>query len=344
MRYPIFLCFLMLWLSCGASAQPDLYLPPRSVGKAFPTVVVLNGEKGTGPLFGKMGLACVLVQPGADAEKAVAWVKENIESRGGDPGQIFLLGQGLEAGLVKRVARNLRGCIVLSPGLAADPLPHLPTLVLLSADDSPLTEGEGKVFPDKSRATLAAGLTRTDDPVQKSLRRFIAAQSPQQSAGLPGVEFIPSPNWDVRSLGGRIDTVVIHSTVINTLKDTVRVFLDDRNRAVSAHYVVDRDGRIVQMVDERFVARHAGVSELEGRTGVNDFSVGVELINLNDGHDPYTDAQYRALAKIIGHLREHWSIPDARIVSHEQIARPVGRKSDPKGFDFARLYRLCKSR
>ncbi|CAN0009486.1 unnamed protein product, partial [Phaeothamnion confervicola] len=157
----------------------------------------------------------------------------------------------------------------------------------------------------------------------------------QELRGLHGVTFVKSPNWDVRPLDGKIDAVIVHSTVINTLEGTERAFLDDKVRRVSAHYVVDRDGTVVQMVDERFTAWHAGVSELAGRTGVNDFSIGIEIVNLNDGKDPYTDAQYDAVARIIRDLRSRWEIPDSRVTSHANIARPVGRKSDPVGFDFA---------
>lgn len=188
--------------------------------------------------------------------------------------------------------------------------------------------------------TLVAEGPLGDEAVQKALRRFIATHAPLPPRGLKGVEFVASPNWSMRTLGGKIDTVVLHSTVVDTMEATQAIFLDDKERKVSAHYVVDRDGTIVQMVDERLMAHHAGVSELDGRTGVNDFSVGIEMVNRNDGVDPYPDAQYEAVARILRDLRTRWSVPDDRIVSHAQIARPEGRKSDPLGFDFDRLRRM----
>ncbi|MFN8613323.1 MAG: N-acetylmuramoyl-L-alanine amidase [Vulcanimicrobiota bacterium] len=186
----------------------------------------------------------------------------------------------------------------------------------------------------------AGSLTEANSALQKEVRRWLAIQQPGQRLGLPHTRFVASPNWGVRSLGDRIDTVVVHSTVINTLEGTERAFFDDKERRVSAHYVVDRDGTTVQMVDERRTAWHAGVSELEGRTGVNDFSVGIELVNLNDGQDPYPEAQYEAVVRIIKDLRTRWEIPDSHIVSHAAIARPVGRKSDPVGFDFEKLKQM----
>jgi N-acetylmuramoyl-L-alanine amidase len=186
----------------------------------------------------------------------------------------------------------------------------------------------------------AGSLAEDNSALQKEVRRWIAIQQPLSPIGLPDTKWVASPNWGVRSLGDKIDTVVVHSTVINTLAGTERAFWDDKERRVSAHYVVDRDGTTIQMVDERRTAWHAGVSELDGRTGVNDFSVGIELVNLNDGKDPYPEAQYQAVKRIIQDLRSRWKVPDSHIVSHAAIARPVGRKSDPVGFDFAKLLKL----
>ncbi len=211
--------------------------------------------------------------------------------------------------------------------IASEPL----VLVAPETSDELCNQFEGNVHK------AAGSLAEANSAVQKEVRRWIAIQQPLPVIGLPDTKFLPSPNWGVRSLGDKIDTLVIHSTVINTLEGTERAFWDDKERRVSAHYVVDRDGTTVQMVDERRTAWHAGVSELEGRTGVNDFSVGIELVNLNDGKDPYPEAQYQAVQRILQDLRTRWNIPDEHIVSHAAIARPVGRKSDPLGFDFEKL-------
>ncbi len=161
------------------------------------------------------------------------------------------------------------------------------------------------------------------------------------AARMAGVEFIYSPHQNVRPPGTNVTAVVVHATVSPTLESTVNWFLAPESQ-VSAHYTVGKDGKIVQMVEDMARGWHAGVSELEGVKGVNDFSVGIEIVNLNDGVDPYTDAQYESVAAIIRHLREEYYLPDSRIVSHEHIARPVGRKSDPKGFDFQRLFRMLR--
>lgn len=163
---------------------------------------------------------------------------------------------------------------------------------------------------------------------------------PEPLERMPGAGWLLSPNRGFRPQGIRITALVVHATVTPTLPLTTWWFRLPRSR-VSAHYVVDRDGTVVQMAEDWARAWHAGVSELEGQEGVNDFSVGIELVNLNDGRDPFTDAQYEAAAAILRHLRQEHAIPDSRVVSHAHVARPAGRKSDPVGFDFARLLRLA---
>ena len=161
----------------------------------------------------------------------------------------------------------------------------------------------------------------------------------QQPAALP-YEYIPSPNYNNRPAGAVVSCVVLHSTVVPTLEETIGVFLAPRTE-VSAHFVVGREGRVVQMVPVELRAWHAGVSVLDGVGNVNDYSVGIEMVNLNDGKQPYPPAQSAAVAGILRFLRSYFTIPDSRVVSHAQIALPAGRKSDPLGFDFAAMLALA---
>ncbi len=154
-------------------------------------------------------------------------------------------------------------------------------------------------------------------------------------------DYIPSPNCDNRPAGTTVNCLVIHSTVEPTTEGTIGIFLNT-TRKVSAHFVVGKDGRVVQMVPVERRAWHAGPSVLDGVPSVNDYSVGIEMVNLNDGKDPYTDAQVHAVAGILRFLRSRYVIPDSRVVSHALIARPAGRKSDPAAFDFERVCALAK--
>ena len=110
------------------------------------------------------------------------------------------------------------------------------------------------------------------------------------------------------------------------------------------HFVVGKDGKVIQMVPIERRAWHAGVSHLNGISNVNSYSIGVEMVNRNDGRDPYPDAQYNAVAGIVRLLRTRLVIPDNRIVSHAKIALPIGRKSDPVGFNFSKLRSMIKQK
>ena len=154
--------------------------------------------------------------------------------------------------------------------------------------------------------------------------------------------FIPSPNQDDRSPGATVNAVVLHATVLTTTRRTVEAFLDPRTH-VSAHFVVGKDGRVVQMVRVERRAWHAGISEMDGLPHVNDYSVGIEMVNKNDGHDPYPEPQVESVAGIIRLLRARYRIPDSRVVSHFAVALPAGRKSDPRGFNFAHVLKLADS-
>lgn len=150
--------------------------------------------------------------------------------------------------------------------------------------------------------------------------------------------FIPSPNYDQRT-GGCVDCIVFHATATDRLNPVINEFKNKRSE-LSAHYIVGKDGTIVQMVPLECRAWHAGVSSYNGKRNVNDFSIGIELVNLNDGKDKYTDAQYRSLVKIIHQIRSKCEISNDHIVSHANIAIPYGRKSDPAGFDWKKFYTL----
>jgi N-acetyl-anhydromuramyl-L-alanine amidase AmpD len=156
-------------------------------------------------------------------------------------------------------------------------------------------------------------------------------------------EVVPSPNHGPRPLlrFGRPDCVVLHATATESFAETVGILSDPRS-GVSAHFLVGKNGRVVQLVPVERRAWHAGDSRLDGRADVNSRSVGVEIMNRNDGRDPYTDAQYRAVARIVQRLRTCYRIPDERIVSHAAVAVPPGRKSDPRGLDFERVRRLSR--
>lgn len=153
--------------------------------------------------------------------------------------------------------------------------------------------------------------------------------------GRNNVSWVDSPHFGDRPEGTVIDTIVLHHTAGDTLAGTVKWFTMQESQ-VSAHFTVGRDGGIVQMVSCWKRAWHAGVSkDPKGRSGVNDFSVGIEIVNKGDGKDPYSEEQLQAVENLVGFLCHRFSI--RQIVSHEYIAEPQGRKNDPINFPWERM-------
>ena len=143
-----------------------------------------------------------------------------------------------------------------------------------------------------------------------------------------------SPNFNDRPTEC-IDTIVLHATVIDDINSVINHFKNPASQ-VSAHYTIDKDGSIVQHVDITKRAWHAGKSQMaDGRENVNDFSIGIELINPNDGIDPWPDQQIAAIKELIQHIKQNTEIN--YIVSHAEIAVPAGRKSDPLGLNISQF-------
>jgi N-acetylmuramoyl-L-alanine amidase len=159
--------------------------------------------------------------------------------------------------------------------------------------------------------------------------------SPWREPGYLNIWWIQSPNFNFRPEGTQVDTIVLHSTVIETLERTTVAFNRGESQ-VSAHFTIGRDGSIVQHVSTFDRAWHAGVGrDAFGRENPNNYSIGIELVNLNDGIQEYPPAQIMALQGIIAQMKRRF--PIKQIVSHEFIAQPPGRKSDPRNFPWHTL-------
>ncbi|GIU27362.1 N-acetyl-anhydromuranmyl-L-alanine amidase [Shewanella schlegeliana] len=103
---------------------------------------------------------------------------------------------------------------------------------------------------------------------------------------------------------------------------------------VSAHFLIRRDGELVQYVSCDSRAWHAGVSEFDGRQNCNDFAIGIELEGTDDV--AYSDEQYQRLIELTHSLFTHYpALNKDRVTGHSDIA--PGRKTDPGSrFDWLR--------
>jgi len=138
----------------------------------------------------------------------------------------------------------------------------------------------------------------------------------------------PSPNFDARPDGMPIDMLVLHYTGMPTGEEAL-ARLTDIEHEVSAHYLIEEDGRIFRLVAEAERAWHAGVSYWRGHKSLNARSIGIELVN--PGHDfgyrPFPERQMMALETLALDILARHPIPPRNVVGHSDIA-PT-RKNDP---------------
>jgi len=171
---------------------------------------------------------------------------------------------------------------------------------------------------------------------------------------IEGARRVASPNCDERPAGSAIELLVVHAISLppgefggphiadlfcNRLDCGAHpYFATLRDLKVSSHFLIRRDGELVQFVSCAQRAWHAGESSWRGRSRCNDFSLGIEL----EGTDemPFTDAQYAQLAGLTRALAAAYPVAD--IVGHADIA--PGRKTDPgPHFDWPRFRALHRA-
>ena len=149
---------------------------------------------------------------------------------------------------------------------------------------------------------------------------------------------VPSPNRDDRSAdAGPIDTLVLHYTgMVSSGAALARLTSTDAK--VSAHWCIGEDGTLWRLVPEERRAWHAGLSEWRGRSSVNDFSVGIELVNPGHAHGyrPFPPAQMDALLDLVHAIVARHPIEPRNVVAHSDIA-PTRRQDPGELFDWARL-------
>jgi N-acetylmuramoyl-L-alanine amidase len=152
---------------------------------------------------------------------------------------------------------------------------------------------------------------------------------------MDGIIDRPSPNFDARDSG--ISMVVLHYTGMQDGESAI-ARLTDPDAGVSCHYLIGEEGRILRMVAEENRAWHAGLSYWRGIHGVNDCSIGIEIVNPGHeyGYRPFTGQQMDVLLPLLAGIVERHGIEPANVVGHSDVA--PARKQDPgELFDWARL-------
>ena len=140
---------------------------------------------------------------------------------------------------------------------------------------------------------------------------------------------INSNNFDkkLRKLS-QIKYIIVHYTGMQSEVEAIKRLLDPKFK-VSCHFLVNKKGRIIKMVPERFISWHAGKSKWKKLKSLNKFSIGIELTNPGHsfGDKKFPKKQMLSLIKLLKFLIKKYKIPRSNILGHSDIA-PL-RKKDP---------------
>lgn len=222
-------------------------------------------------------------------------------------------------------------------------------LQMNNSDRAANSEAAGGKIADKADNNDVQNVTNVpvvqDDNSNKTTPAPLVAPT-SRTDGLQAASATPSASpkihnrlvsWGIAASSGRkIDTIIIHSSYNAVGSDPYD--LDDiiekewKPAGVSPHYVIDHKGNIYRLVKDENIAYHAGVSKVpDGRTNVNNFSIGIEIVETKS--EGPSSAQYSSLNKLLSYLEDEYRIK--YVLGHSDIS--PGRKTDPWDFSWSKI-------
>jgi len=143
------------------------------------------------------------------------------------------------------------------------------------------------------------------------------------------VKKLKSPNHPIKPRkSSQIKFIIIHYTGMQSERESIKKLISKKSE-VSAHYLINRKGDLVKMVEENYVAWHAGKSRWKNFTNLNSRSIGIELVNKGHrlGYENFSKKQIKKLILLSKFLIKKYKIKKTNILGHSDIA-PL-RKIDP---------------
>ena len=142
------------------------------------------------------------------------------------------------------------------------------------------------------------------------------------------ISICPSPNYSIRKGEKKIKFIVIHYTGMQSERACIKRLTSKKSK-VSTHYLINREGKITRMVDEKNSAWHAGKSKWKDSINLNNQSIGIELVNKGHqfGYENFSKKQISKLTLLCKNLIKKYKIKRINILGHSDIA-PL-RKKDP---------------
>ena len=143
------------------------------------------------------------------------------------------------------------------------------------------------------------------------------------------IKIIKSPNCLFRNRTKKnIKFIVIHYTGMQSERASIERLTSEKSK-VSSHYLINRNGKVVKMVDEKNIAWHAGKSKWKNFVNINNQSIGIELVNKGHqfGYESFSKKQISKLIPLCKNLIKKYKIKQKNILGHSDVA-PL-RKKDP---------------
>lgn len=192
--------------------------------------------------------------------------------------------------------------------------------------------------PENNQPSDNSGFSVTEDNKPGAVDKNSSADNNKKEESVNNIKIINRlVSWGYEKASSRkINTIIIHSTYNITSSDPFDldaiINKEYKPYGVSPHYIISRDGKIYRLVEDKNIAYHAGESKMpDGRTGVNNFSIGIELVNSKTAKP--TSEQYASLKYLIGYIKGKYSIKYT--LGHKDISS--GRKDDPWNFDWGKI-------
>ena len=144
-----------------------------------------------------------------------------------------------------------------------------------------------------------------------------------------------SPNYNSRR-NSKIQLIIIHYTALKNILDAVS-YLCKKEKKVSSHYLISQNGRVYNLVEDKFRAWHAGESYWQEITDINSISIGIELDYSTSGkNNKFPSKMINSLKKLILKLQKNYQINKNAILAHSDIA-PFRKKDPGKNFPWQSL-------
>ena len=152
------------------------------------------------------------------------------------------------------------------------------------------------------------------------------------------INYQKSPNFSKRSRKDiDIKIIVIHYTGMQSKIESIKRLSSPKHK-VSCHYLIDRKGQIIKMVEENKIAWHAGKSKWKNFSNINKNSIGIELVNKGHefGYENFTNSQINNLIKLCLYLKKKFKVKNSNILGHSDIA-PLRKKDPGEKFPWQKL-------